>query len=69
MKKSIPNTILLYILMWFLWAAWTEIALPNIPSGIITELLSSVAVKALIWVAPSRCVPTRYEEHSCSRNR
>ena len=48
MKKPI----LLFLLMWLIWAVWSVIVLPYLPMGIITEILNSVAVKALVWILP-----------------
>ncbi len=44
--------LLLFAILWIAWAAWSCWLLPRLPATPGTELLHSVGVKALLWVAP-----------------
>ena len=44
--------LLLFAILWIAWAAWSCWLLPRLPATTGTELLHSVVVKALLWVAP-----------------
>lgn len=50
MKKS--ASIILYLCIWFVWAAWEQFIMPMLPNGTLTTILHSTVVKALIWIAP-----------------